>query len=462
MKGVRPPKNRSDLKAAAPGRPGRNLRFEWPLLAYPVLFLLTLAVLYCVNRSIERRMPLTPGQPSTAPQRTATARDPGQSDTASTRKGTAATEPIRPALSSAEQRARAARAIAPLPGRQDRESVRGNDRSVPPAGTTPAGAADHLQGPARLLALLQTAVSENDHARIKEYLDELVALGDAAVVPLNDLVGQENEAALWAAEALARIGTPTATSALLDALTQTKEGPYKEELAKRVSSISNHDSWPTLLDSVLQTGDSTVVRAASAALSRMADTPVVDAIVAHYEVASTEVEIERLTQLVGNIQSPKATEALLSLAGDISSAPQDALQKAAIEALAKIGDPQCVSHLLRRLEAAPPGEGTEVFNAITRIDSPEAYTALLYAAAGNKEVSAESGRTAAIYALKNYPSEQTLVLLERILAQEYNDKVRAAATRTLDDLKLAPHSIVAKAEPVVKEEHILPPPPEKK
>jgi HEAT repeat protein len=460
MKSFRRQKNESNLNAAAPRQPGSILRFEWPLLIYPALFVITLVLLHCVNRSIEQRTPIPTGERQIARQEPATT-DHLQESNPPSADNAVSVPPLPTPLSPAEQRARAARAIAPVPAKQDDGPTNRTDRPAP-AAATPAAGVDQLQGPARFIALLQMAAGENDHTRIKECLDELVALGDAAVVPLNDLLGQEDEAALWAAEALARIGSPLATSALLDTLAQTKEGPYKEELAKRVSSISNHESWPVLLDSVLQTGDATVVRAASASLSRMADTPVVDALVAYYEVASTEVELERLTQLVGNIQSPAATEALLALAGDVSSAPQDALQKAAIEALAKIGGPQCVSHLLRRLEAAPPGEGTEVFNAITQINQPEAYSALLYAAAGNKEVSAESGRTAAIYALKNYPSEQTMVLLERIIEQEYNDKVRAAATRTLDDLKLAPHSVVAKAEPTVKEEHILPPPPEKK
>jgi HEAT repeat protein len=306
------------------------------------------------------------------------------------------------------------------------------------------------------------AATENDHARIKQCLDELVALGDVAVVPLNDLVRAEGPAGLWAAEALARIGTPLATTALLETLSQTKESRYKEELGKRVSSISNHDSWPVLLDSALQTGDATVLRAAGASLSMMADTAIVDGIIARYEAAATEAEIERLTQMVSNIQSPRATDALLSLAGHVSSTPQDSLQEAAIEALARVGDPQAVSHLLRRLEAAPPGKGTELFNAITRISSPEAQVPLLYAAAGSKEVSAEHGQTAAIYALGNYPDTKTCALLERIIAETANERVLAAATRTLDDIRLAPHAVTAMADSMPKEEeHILPPPPAK-
>jgi HEAT repeat protein len=460
MRGKQQKNGKTGTKEAASQGRADGIRREWPLLIYPALFLATLAVLYVMNQSIRNQAPA--GRTTKPAARTGADRQ---------RPWPATTGPlapqdryVRPApqhAADANDRDRAHRALSYLPPKHENRAAAQADRSNPAGERRTRAALDELQGPDRIIALLGAAVSDNDHARIKECLDQLVAMGDAAVIPLNDLIGTEDETALWAAEALARIGTPTATSALLDALAQTKEGPYKEEFGKRVSGISNHDSWPVLLDSIMQSSDATVLRAAGAALARMADTPIVDAIVANYEAAATEEMLQRLTQLISNIQSPKATEALLALAGDTSSPPQDSLQQAALDALARIGDPQAVSHLLRRLEASAPGEGTEIFNAITRIESPEAHIPLLYAAAGNKEVSAE-GRTAAIYALKNYPSEKTIALLESIIAQEDNDRVRSAATRTLDDLRMAPHAVTAKSDPTVKEDHILPPLPEKK
>jgi HEAT repeat protein len=119
----------------------------------------------------------------------------------------------------------------------------------------------------------------------------------------------------------------------------------------------------------------------------------------------------------------------------VASAPQDGLQQAAIDALAKIGDPQSVSYLLQKLEATPPGQNGYVYNTVTTIDQPRALSALLYAAAGNKEVSAEHGRTAAIHALENYPSEETYRLLEQIVAAEDNTAVATAALRTLENIE---------------------------
>jgi len=314
-----------------------------------------------------------------------------------------------------------------------------------------------VQGSAKTAALLCIAVDDNNHARIKQCLDELAARGDEAVVPLNDLMaGEEGDTGLWAATALARIGTPMATTALLDRLAQTKAGSYKEQLCQRISNLSNHDSWPLLLDAVVRTDDTAVVRAAGASLSGMADAPVLDAVISRYEKATTDTEILRLADLIRNVRSPKATESLLSLAGPVSAPSQDLLQDAAIEALARVGDAQCVSYLLRRLEASAPGEDGPIYNTITGIDSPRSQDALLYAAAGSKEVSAGHGRTAAIYALKNYPNEKTVALLERIVAGEQNEKVLTAATRTLDAIQQGPHTVTASADALQESEQVLP------
>ena len=439
--GMRETHDNKQPKTAAARKPTHHASFEWPLLIYPVLFLTTLAILYAVNRSIEKESPAPLNEQRTTQEQAATSDRVGDDATGGRAK-------LASGLSSHSRQLTEATGANQTPAAQSHRAAGKTQRAVD---------LSRLTGAAKTVALLRIAVDENDHAKIKQYLADLVAMGDEAVIPLSDLLAEEeSDAALWAAAALARIGTPAAAGTLLDRLSQTQDGVYKEDLSKRVSSISNHDSWPLLLDTVMQASDSTVVRAAGAALSRMADAPVLDELMARYDSASTEAEVDRLAELVRNIRSSKATESLLSLAGSVSSAPADNLQEAAIEALAKIGDAQCISYLLQRLEASPPGQDTQLFNTITRIDSPEAQTSLLYAAAGNKEVSAEHGQTAAIYALKNYPSESTVALLERIIAQEQNERVVTAATRTLDDIKQSTHAVAAKADSLQKSEELFP------
>ncbi|MEN6577789.1 MAG: hypothetical protein ABFD90_15705 [Phycisphaerales bacterium] len=442
MRGMCPKKNsKLQVETAPSATPKHSFRLDWPILLYPASILATLVVLYVVSRSIERESPM-PRDRGAAEQATSTSGSGERPDAAN--NGSAAAH---------EQSPRQSGETGPASAQDNADGTVAQDA---PADELQAIDLDQLEGPARIVAMLRMAVQQGDHALIKQCIDELIALGDEAVVSLNELVNAQGRAGLWAAEALARIGTPAATAALLDTLGQTEEGQFKEDLGRRIAGITNHDSWPLLLDTLLQTTDATVARAAVDSLARMADTPVMDEILARYETATTEAEIECLTQLVGNIQSSRATDALLSLAGDITSAVQDSLQQAAIDALAKVGDSQCASYLLRRLEATTPGEGAGVYNAITQIRNQEAYSQLLYAAAGNKEVSAESGQAAAIEALANYPCEETCVLLERIVAEGSNEKVVTAASRTLEAIGRGPYAITASAQSFERSEQMLP------
>jgi len=419
------------------------LKAEWPLLLIPVLILGALALLHITNRSLERELCLsssphddTQEAQTTDPAGEAAGPNPSLAQTSSD-------QTTDPQASSSQQtiidkRAQRARALAAhRPGQTGHPRGLGN-----PSGST---GQLMLTPAAKMLASLRQAVKSQDHTRIKECMRNLVALGDDAVAPLTEIIASgKDETALWAAEALARIGTPAAATALLDTLEQIKNGPYKEQLAKHASNISNHDSWPVLLDAIQEIKDPTVQRAAATSLAKMADTAVIDEIVARYDTAQTEEEAAQLARIVGNISSPEAGAALRTLAGKATSAPQDALQRAAIEALAQVGDAQSVNYLLQKLEASSPGQGAYVFNAITTIDQPQAQSALLYAAAGNKGVSAEQGRTAAIYALENYPSAETCRLLEQIVASEDNRAVTTAAARTLDNIEKKSPTIVQK------------------
>lgn len=422
------------------------IKSEWPLFFYPALVVAAVVLLQMVDRSIREDLTVVQEQQSPHVVETTSAIEQNHRQVSKT-----ATENSESALPGD--------AISPVSGEAaardgdpeaDRlrmiEALRQRAASATSDGLAFGGEAQELQGVSGILSGLREAVRTQDHSRIKQAMNDLVALGDEAVGPLIDLVASgTDETALWAAEALARIGTPTATAALLDTLAQIKDGPYKEQIAKTASNITNHDSWPLLLDTLQDTKDATVQRAAAASLSKMADTPVLDEIIARYDAALTEEDAALLAQLVSNISSPSANASLRALAESVSSAASDSLQQAAIEALANVADAQSVSFLLNKLEAASPGEGGDLFNTITSISSPQAHSALMYAAAGSKDVSAEQGRTAAIYALENYPSVETCVLLEQIIAREDNTAVITAALRTLENIQKAVPSAVEKA-----------------
>jgi HEAT repeat protein len=445
-------KNSTPSPATEPVQRGLGRRFEWPLLIFPAALVTTLFVLYLVNQSIQQApVPPTDGEAVSRDTRPPDARQPDEATRAGDTERQPGTRVDREPEAHGPQ-------MPERPTVGERENPESESRRVvaadEPSRTTGAPEPD---GVGQILLALQEAIEAKDHARIKQCLDSLVALGDQVIARLTQVIANEQgEAGMWAAEALARIGTPLATATLLETLAQVKEGPYKVELGKRVAGINNHDSWPVLLDSIMSTSDSTVLRSATESLSRMADTPIIDELIARYDGATTEQDAERITQLISNIHSAKATESLLALAGDVASGPQDGLSRAAIEGLANSGDPQAVSYLMRKLEASPPGESGYLVNAISQIKDPQAQDALLYAAAGNKEVSADNGRAAAIYALRNYPNDKTVALLEQIVASEENARVSAAAVRTLDDIRRTSPHVVADAQSLVKKDPYAP------
>ncbi len=423
------------------------IKSEWPLFFYPALVVAAIILLQMVGRSIQKD--LTPSTHPQPPHPSAARTTPEQSPheafptAAEHEKSMSVPDWVPPSSNTtrALDTDLATDRLSVIEALRDRAEAAGSEAFIPGADES-----EESQGINGTVAILRRAVRTRDHAQIKQAIDDLVALGDEAVVPLSDLIaGGMDETALWAAEALARIGTPTATAALFDTLSQVNDGLYREQIAKTASNVSNHDSWPLLLDTFQETMDATVQRAAAASLSRMADRPVLDEIIARYDAALTEEEAAHLAQLVRNISSPRASESLRALAGDASASPQDSLQQAAIDALANVADAPSVSFLLSKLEAVPPGEGASLFNTITKINAPQAHSALLYAAAGSKDVSAEHGRTAAIYALENYPTVETCVLLERIAATDDNTAVITAALRTLENIQNTVPSAVEQA-----------------
>jgi len=411
MKRARRQKKETQTLDKAPVPKKSFFKAEWPLFLYPALVLTALIVLYGVNRSMQNRR-VAPG-------------DRPEVQTTDTSQTTAdAKETPRPKPEFKPEPETKVPSNRPTPRREPNR-----DRPAPKPEPIESEEATTV------LATLGQALESDDQATIKQCMRDLVALGDGAVEGLGEMVMEgDEETARWAAEALARIGTPYATSMLLTAMEDIGNSPLREQLVRQVSGITNHESWPVLMDAMLQNQDAGIQRATAASLARMADTAIVDEIVTLYEATTTEAEKTQLARLVSNISSAKASESLLALAGDPSATPQNNLEEAAIKALANVGDAQSVSYLLQRLEASTPSERSSVYMAITGINQPQAQSALLYAAAGNKEVS-QQGQAAAIYALGNFPNTQTYTLLQQIAATQDDATVLSAAVRTLERIE---------------------------
>jgi hypothetical protein len=428
-------------------RPGgrKSIRREWPFLLYPALVIAAVVVLYAAN-----------GPHSEHPSGTG-GRKPGSNPPLA-----GGITPDGPALAVSDINTKTGtgrRVSSGVNGKQpatDDTRKTGSRRTTKADGNVPASGASlpPINEPP-IMASLRHAVQTKDQVALKNCLDQLVAQGDQAIAPLCDVITRGGDTtAVWAAEALARIGTPAATQALLDALAKLGDSVYKEQIARKAACVANHDSWPALMEAVQTSQDSIVQRAAGAALAQMADAPIVDELVARYDSAATVDEAATWANTISRISATKATESLLTLARRAPSFSQDPLDQAVLRAVANVGDAQCVDYLLSRIEASQPGETAYLMNLVNQIHQPQAQAALLYAAAGNKGLSADQGRTAAIQALANYPDEQTYVVLEQIASAERNAVVATAASRSLETIQRAAPLLAANAR-FKPGEHIL-------
>ena len=180
---------------------------------------------------------------------------------------------------------------------------------------------------------------------------------------------------------------------------------------------------------------SSLIRASEYALGHMADSAIVLAFAKEYDANRDAVIKERVLNLVRNIHSRDAESALNDLAGPVASPPSDPLARAALVGLSHIGTATATDNLLQRLEAAPPDRTHDIFNAITLVSgTDEGRAQLQYAAMGNKQASGDRTRVAAIYGLGNYPDGETRTFLQK-LTQDSNKVIRAAAQRTLNDMR---------------------------
>jgi HEAT repeat protein len=147
---------------------------------------------------------------------------------------------------------------------------------------------------------------------------------------------------------------------------------------------------------------------------------------------SDDAEVkERIESILRGITDPNAYDTLAEIVADRRFPLTDPLTAAAVESMAHLDTPAAASRLLQRLNEAGPDEDIErMFQVVADVKLPDARQSLESAAQGMKEVDSAVARAAAVYALRNYLDENTLVLWQTLAADE-NAAVQNAAERCL-------------------------------
>ena len=284
-------------------------------------------------------------------------------------------------------------------------------------------------------AVLVWNAEQNDSNSNPE-LDSLISRGNAALPQLLAiLTNTDNTVDMrLAAEALAKLGSPEAVNAIYHALGALQDGDLKEEICRLASCVTNRESADVLMEILTLAQDRSLIRASEYALGHMVDSAMLSAFAKAYDANGDAVIKERVLNLVRNTCSPDAESALIDLAGPLKTPPSEPLARAALEGLSHIGTATATDNLLQRLESVPADRTRDIFNVITQVSgTDESRAQLQYAAMGNKQVSGDQTRVAAIYGLGNYPDGETRIFVQQLL-QDSNTVIRAAAQRTLNNM----------------------------
>ncbi len=208
------------------------------------------------------------------------------------------------------------------------------------------------------------------------------------------------------------------------------EGDAKEEMAMQLAGTTNRSSAAILLEVVTTSNDRAAFRAAATALTHMADDELVREMVARCDSTPDEEVRLRLAEIIGGIDNEAAIDGLIWLTDGKDRSPSDPLMAAAVEGLGRIGTPHAANYLVQRLDSAPQKAATQIAQSLAQMESPEARAAIRSAAQGNKDVTTDAQRIAAIRALRNHPDEEAVSALTA-LAGDSSQLVKAAAEEAL-------------------------------
>jgi HEAT repeat protein len=200
----------------------------------------------------------------------------------------------------------------------------------------------------------------------------------------------------------------------------------KTNICQKLSTIDTRDNREYLMD-LMPTADSDTRRALALALGAQADSALVMQLVERFDATSDE-RVKQSAQLVmSGVSSPDAMETLAAIVTDPLNGMTDPIVAAAAQALAQSASAPSVDTLLQKMNSsADSGGASAIGELISSIASPSAESALVYAASGNKLAANPNVRLAAVRALANFPTPETIEVLRR-LEQDPDPVIQAAA-----------------------------------
>jgi|GEM_PF-2530681 len=280
-----------------------------------------------------------------------------------------------------------------------------------------------------------SAMASGDGGKVDDYYEKLVQRGDESVSAMLELLVNNSDpnVQITAADILSEIGTPSAISELIHGTEDVKDAELKEELSKLIGNVDNHKCWPVLRDAALTSEDPAVLRGTQKAVSTLAEENIIQDLSASYGTSEDSETKSRIANLIGSIRNTDAAPSLKEIAQAELPVGDSVLLQAALNALAGIGSGDSTDFLLQVLSSDSPEKVYAASEAIEKVRTDEARSALLTAIQNPKSGLNEIATIVAINSLANFPDEEVCQILEEFAKNE--DKAGQTAHDVLNRIK---------------------------
>jgi HEAT repeat protein len=255
-----------------------------------------------------------------------------------------------------------------------------------------------------------------------EIIEALVRHGSATVdLLISQLTAEDLGVRRSAAVALGRIGDSSATSALVNALT---DEPVAIDATNALAQIGNPEAVDGLLN-LIGNEDASVRQAAVSALNSILPPSMSKRIIPLLHDRDPNVR-ESAVKIVGYFGYPEAAGALVELSRD----EHERVRTAVIEHLPFVEDERVVKVIVQALKEETPSVRAAAARALGNMDAPEVVPALIDGLA-DEDVWV---RYFSARALGRLRSEESITALEKVIAKEKFNHVRIAALDSLGQI----------------------------
>jgi HEAT repeat protein len=246
------------------------------------------------------------------------------------------------------------------------------------------------------------------------------------------------------------VAEPTQQAALVDQLLQQKStaalkgvlqistqlppGELKSHICRQLSSMEPQESRNVIFESLPKV-DSDTRRALAQSLGTHADSAFVLTLIERFDHAPDSRTKSNALQVLKALNSRQAIETLNSVLADPGNQASAPVIKVAAQVVSENATAPIVNTLTARMDRTTDSkELVELADVVSTIRTPASRSALIYAAKGNRDSTRPPTRVAAIRALSNFPSAESMEAL-RQLQTDPNVDVQTTARQVAEKMQ---------------------------